>query len=166
MCSTDKKGRRRRQTFNPNGLRVERVNLHAPLSKQTYIDLLQGGYKQMCDLSYLTEGEAGDGAISLMQSHSFTVTISGDVTFSQNHTAICEAYRQEKLLKQCQRQPKDRTDRPWNISWHLTNGHEVQILVYAKARHFCGFVARNCRKYPCTERSPTVFFVKVPDLYL
>lgn len=45
----------------------------------------------MCDLSYLAEGEAGDGAISLMQSHSFTVTISGDVTFGQNHTAICEA---------------------------------------------------------------------------
>lgn len=53
----------------------------------------------MCDLSYLAEGEAGDGATSLMQSHSFTVTISGDVTFGQNHTAICEACRQENSFK-------------------------------------------------------------------
>lgn len=75
------------------------MHLHAPQSRQTYIDLLQGGYKQMRDLSYLAEGEAGDGAISLVQSHSFTVAISGDVTFGQNHTAICEACRQEKSFK-------------------------------------------------------------------
>lgn len=78
---------------------VERVNLYASQSKQTYMDLLQGGYKKMRDLSYLAEGEASDGAISLMQSHSFTVTISGDVTFGQNHTAVCKACRQEKSLK-------------------------------------------------------------------
>lgn len=95
--------------FNADGWRVERVNLHGPQSQQTYIDLLQGGYKQMCDLSYLAEGEAGDGARSLMQRHSFTVAISGDVTFGQNHTAICEACPQEKSFKTRQRQQNRKT---------------------------------------------------------
>lgn len=72
----------------------------------------------------------------------------------------------ETLSTPNQRQLKERTDRPWSASWYLTDGHEVQILVYTEARHFCGFVARNSRKYPCAERCPAVFFVKVPDLYL
>lgn len=95
--------------FNADGWRDEGVNLHGPQSKQTYVDLLQGGYKQMCDLSYLAEGEAGDGARSLMQSHSFTVAISGDVTFGQNHTAICEACRQGKSFK-TKTETTDRTE--------------------------------------------------------
>lgn len=45
----------------------------------------------MCDLCHLTESEACDWTGSLMQSQSFTVSVSGDVTFGQNHTAICEA---------------------------------------------------------------------------
>lgn len=53
----------------------------------------------MGGLSYLAEGETSDGAISLVQSHSFTVTISGDVTFGQNHTAICEACQREASFK-------------------------------------------------------------------
>lgn len=60
----------------------------------------------------------------------------------------------------------DRTGRLRNISWQLTNGHEVQILVHTKTRHFCGLVARNGRKYPGAQRSPAVFLVKVPNLYL
>lgn len=55
------------------------------------MDLLQRGNKQMCDLCHLAEGEACDRAASLVQSQGFTMTISGDVTFGQNHTAICEA---------------------------------------------------------------------------
>lgn len=55
------------------------------------MNFLQSGNKQMCDLCHLAEGEACDWAGSLMQSQSFTVTISGDVTFGQNHTAIREA---------------------------------------------------------------------------
>lgn len=118
----------------------------------------------MGGLSYLAEGETSDGAISLVQSHSFTVTISGDVTFGQNHTAICEACQQEASFKNKERENSEREQT--RDSWHLTNGHEVQILVYTKARHLCGFVARNCRKDPRAERSPAVFFVKVPDLHL
>lgn len=55
------------------------------------MNFLQSGNKQMCDLCHLAEGKACDWAGSLMQSQSFTVTISGDVTFGQNHTAIREA---------------------------------------------------------------------------
>ena len=67
-------------------------------SEQTYVDFLQSGNKQMCDLCHLAEGEACDWATSLMQSQSFTVTISGDVTFGQNHTAICEACQERQHL--------------------------------------------------------------------
>lgn len=45
----------------------------------------------MRDLCHLAEGEACDWGASLMQSQSFTVSVSGDVTFGQNYTAICEA---------------------------------------------------------------------------
>lgn len=64
----------------------------------TYVDFLQGGNKQMGNFCYLAEGEASDRASSLMQSQSFTVTISGDVTFGQNHTAICEACQETQNL--------------------------------------------------------------------
>lgn len=76
-------------------------------SQQTYIDLLQGGYKQMRDLSHLAEGEAGDGARSLVQGHGFTVAISGDVALGQNYTAICEACPQEKAFKTKKTEQKD-----------------------------------------------------------
>jgi len=46
------------------------------------MDFLQSGNKQMRDLCHLAEREARDWAGSLVQSQSFTVTISGDVTFS------------------------------------------------------------------------------------
>lgn len=51
----------------------------------------------MGNFSYLAEGEACDGAGSFMQSQSFTVPISGDVTFGQNHTAIREACRTHSI---------------------------------------------------------------------
>lgn len=57
---------------------------------------LQSGNKQMCDLCHLAEGEACDRDGALVQSQSFTVTISGDVTFGQNHTAICEACQEKQ----------------------------------------------------------------------
>lgn len=49
----------------------------------------------MGGLSHLAEGETSDGAISLVQGQRFTVTISGDVTFGQNHAAIREACQRE-----------------------------------------------------------------------
>lgn len=55
------------------------------------MDFFQSGNKQICDFCHLAESEACDWAGSLVQSQSFTVTISGDVTFGQNYTAICEA---------------------------------------------------------------------------
>lgn len=118
----------------------------------------------MGGLSYLAEGETSDGAISLVQGHSFTVTISGDVTFGQNHAAICEACRREASFKTEDEENSEREQT--RVSCLLTNGHEVQILVYTEARHLCGFVARDRREDPCAERSPAVFFVKVPDLHL
>lgn len=48
----------------------------------------------------------------------------------------------------------------------LTNGHEVEVLVYTEARHFSWFVSRNCRKDPRAQRVPTVSLVQVPDLHL
>lgn len=60
-------------------------------SEQTYMDFLQSGNKQMCDLCRLAESKACDGAGSLVQSQSFAVAISGNIAFGQNHTAICEA---------------------------------------------------------------------------
>ncbi len=60
------------------------------------MDFLQSGNKQMCDLCHLAECEACDWAGALVQSQSFTVTISGDVTFGQYHTAICEACQETK----------------------------------------------------------------------
>lgn len=52
------------------------------------------------------------------------------------------------------------------FSVHLTNGHEVEIFMYAKTRHFSGFVAGNCRENPCAERISAVSLVKVPDFHL
>lgn len=52
----------------------------------------------MCDLCHLAEGEARDWTSSLMQSQSFTVTVSGDITLGQNHTAICEACQETQQL--------------------------------------------------------------------
>lgn len=49
---------------------------------------------------------------------------------------------------------------------NLTNGHEVEVFMYTKARHFSRFVARNCRENPCAERAATVSLIKVPYLYL
>lgn len=57
---------------------------------ETYMDFLQSGNKQICDFCHLAEGKASDWARSFMQSQSFTVTVSGDVTFGQNHAAVCE----------------------------------------------------------------------------
>lgn len=68
-------------------------------SDQPYMDFLQSGNKQMCDLRHLAEREACDWAGALVQSQSFTVTISGDVTFGQNHTAICEACQQTTSIR-------------------------------------------------------------------
>ena len=67
-------------------------------SDHTYMNFLQSGNKQMCDLCHLAECEASDRAGSLVQGQSFTVTISGDVTFGQNHTAICEACQETEHL--------------------------------------------------------------------
>lgn len=61
----------------------------------------------MGGLSYLAEGETSDGATSLVQSQSFTVTISGDVPFGQNHTAIREACQREAPRM---RELRERTD--------------------------------------------------------
>lgn len=79
-------------------------------AQHTYIDLLQSGYKQMGGLSYLAEGETSDGAISLMQSHRLTVTVSGDVAFGQNHTAVREACQREQSLEDRGRETSERTD--------------------------------------------------------
>lgn len=48
----------------------------------------------------------------------------------------------------------------------LTNGHEVEVFMYAEAGHFSRFVARDCRKNPCAEWISAVSLVKVPNLYL
>lgn len=47
----------------------------------TYKYFFQSGNKQMCNFCHLAEGQACDGAAPLMQSQSFTVTVSGDVPF-------------------------------------------------------------------------------------
>lgn len=52
----------------------------------------------MCDFCHLAEGKACYWACSLMQRQSFAVTISGDVTFGQNHTTICEACREIRTV--------------------------------------------------------------------
>lgn len=46
------------------------------------MDRFQSGNKQMGDLCHLAESEACDWTGSLVQSQSFTVTISSDVAFS------------------------------------------------------------------------------------
>lgn len=56
--------------------------------------------------------------------------------------------------------------REHTLSLHLTNGHEVEVLMYAEARHFGRFVAGNCGEDPSAERISTVSLVKVPDLHL
>ena len=54
-------------------LKVERVYLHHAAQcsheqcSQTYMNLLQSGDKQMCDLCHLAEREAGDWAAPLVQ---------------------------------------------------------------------------------------------------
>lgn len=63
---------------------------------QTYKNFFQSGNKQIGCFCHLPEGESSDWATPLMQSQSFTVAVSGDVTFGQNHTAVCEACRETK----------------------------------------------------------------------
>lgn len=53
-----------------------------------------------------------------------------------------------------------------NLSSLLTNGHEVEVFVYAKTGHFSWFVARDCRKNSRAQWISTVSLVKVPNLYL
>lgn len=131
---------------------------------QTYMNSLQSGDEQMCDLCHLAESEARDRAGSLVQSQSFTVTISGDVTFSQNHAAVCEACRET------QRPPSTGKSEPnsdyWEISLRLTDGHEVEVFMHAEARHFSRFVAGNRGENPRAQRIPAVSFVEVPHLHL
>lgn len=62
------------------------------------MDFLQSGNIQMCGLCHLAEGEACDWAGSLVQSQCFTVTVSCDVTFGQNHTAIGEACQETSSI--------------------------------------------------------------------
>lgn len=72
---------------------VEQIKsgLQEELGEPTYMDFLQSRDEQVRRLRNLAESQAGDRNGPLVQGQGFTVTVSGDVTFGQNHAAICEA---------------------------------------------------------------------------
>lgn len=129
-------------------------------ASHTYKDFLQSRHKQVRHFGHLAEGQARDGAAALVQGQRFTVAVSGDVPFGQNHAAVREACPQTTLAAEaasCERV----TD-----GEGLTNSHEVQVLMDTKAGHLCWFVTGNCREDPGAQRVPAVSLVQVPDLHL
>lgn len=133
----------------------------------TYKHFLQSGNKQMGHFGHLSEGEAGDWTAALVQIHHFTVTISGDVPFGQQHAAVCEACQEAEQSCQYGRVPNLSSDhQSGSRKTARTNGHEVQVLVYTQAGHFCGFVAWDGREDPGAQRIPPVPLLQVPDLHL
>lgn len=55
-----------------------------------YLNFLKRSHKQMRNFSCLTESQTCDRTASFMQGEGFTVSVSGDVTFGQNYTAVCK----------------------------------------------------------------------------